>query len=77
MRMGKTRRTIDAYHEGAGSRLEPAERQALLPYLAAVPLYLAAISGYTSNPLEHLLELAPSIDIAEWTLSNASPVCKL
>jgi aminoglycoside phosphotransferase (APT) family kinase protein len=65
---------IDAYQEGAGWRLEPTERLALLPYLAAVPLYLAAISGYTSNPLEHLLELASSIDIAEWVLSNPSAV---
>lgn len=61
---------ISVYEDEAKSRLEPKEREALFPYLAAVPLYLASISGFTPDPLGHLLEHGSSLDIAEWILSN-------
>jgi len=67
---------IDAYEEGAGVSLESIERQALGPYLAAVPLYLAAISGYTPGPARHLLEELPFLRIAEWALANLETVTR-
>lgn len=65
---------IDAYQEGAGVALDSTERRALGPYVAAVPLYLAAISGYTSDPARHLLDEMPFLRIAEWVLANRDAV---
>ena len=65
---------IDAYEQGAGVALEPSERRALGPYLASVPLYLAAISGYTPDPARHLLDEMPFLRIAEWVLANPEAV---
>ena len=52
----------------------PVERRALAPYLAAVPLYLAAIAGHTPDPVGVLLGERPFLRIAEWVLSHPSEV---
>lgn len=62
---------IEAYEENAQEALTTAERGAIGPYLAAVPLYLAAISGHTPRPAEHLLGEVPFLGIAEWVLANS------
>jgi len=64
---------IDAYEQAAGSRLDELERRALGPYLAAVPLYLAAIASHTPDPVEHLAIEAPFVRIAEWVLQYGIP----
>jgi hypothetical protein len=61
---------IEAYEENAQDVLTTAERRAIGPYLAAVPLYLAATSGHTPHPAEHLLGEVPFLGIAEWVLAN-------
>lgn len=61
---------ISAYEEGAGSRLTPAERQAILPYLAAVPLYLASIAGFMPDPVRQLVGEQRFLDIADWVFAN-------
>lgn len=62
---------IEAYENGAGWKLEPQERRALLPYLASVPLYLASISSYTPDPAARIKEESSFLAIAEWALRNA------
>jgi len=61
---------IAAYEDGAKTNLTAVERSALGPYLAAVPLYLAAIAGDTPDPSEHLRGERPFLRIAEWVLLN-------
>ena len=61
---------LAAYEDGAGERLLATERAALLPYLAAVPLYLAAVAGYTPDPVATLRGERPSLEIAEGVLSG-------
>jgi Ser/Thr protein kinase RdoA (MazF antagonist) len=68
---------VDAYQEGSKSRLGPMEWEALGPLLAAVPLYLAAISGFTHDPRGHLRELSPFLDIAEWVLAHPAATARL
>jgi hypothetical protein len=41
---------IDAYESTAHSPISDSERAALGPYLATVPLYLAATAGYLEDP---------------------------
>lgn len=62
---------IWAYEEAGQDALTAIERRAIGPYLAAVPLYLAAISGYTPDPSKHLLDELPFLGIAEWVLANS------
>ena len=66
---------FEAYEDGAGVRLEPIEVDALGPYLAAVPLYLASIASHTPDPAAHVRGELPFIDIAEWVLRNG-PVAR-
>jgi Ser/Thr protein kinase RdoA (MazF antagonist) len=63
------RRLVTAYEQEAGP-LDPVERDALDPYLAAVPLYLAAIAGRVADPVAHLAEEAPFVDIAAWVIDR-------
>jgi Ser/Thr protein kinase RdoA (MazF antagonist) len=61
---------VAAYEAAVGEELSGLERRSLGPYLAAVPLYLAAISGFTNNPSVHLIGNEPFIRIAQWVLNN-------
>lgn len=61
---------VHAYEEQAATSLTATERANLGPYTAAVPLYLAAISGYTNDPAAHLIGNEPFIQIADWILEQ-------
>lgn len=61
---------IEAYETAAGQPVEPIERRALGPYLAAVPLYLAAIASYTPEPSERIKQETASLTIARWVLDH-------
>ncbi|HEX2850281.1 MAG TPA: phosphotransferase [Acidimicrobiales bacterium] len=61
---------IGAYEQSAHSRLDDRERSALPAYLAAVPLYLAGVAGYTPDPVATLRGEEASLRIAEWVLTH-------
>lgn len=63
---------VTAYEAAAGARLSAAERRALAPYAAAVPLYHAAIAGFTVDPVQQLLggHQLPFLRFAEWLLAH-------
>ncbi len=67
---------VSAYERGRHERLLPVERRALAPYLAAVPLYLAAISCHTPDPASHLRGEEPFIRIARWILANPREITR-
>lgn len=71
-------RLIAEYEAAAGSRLTPREWRALAPYAAAVPLYQAAISGFTDNPAETLQDglRRPFMRIGEWLLMHPEAVLR-
>ena len=64
---------IDAYEHGAQRRLTDAEQRALPAYVASVPLYMAAIAGFTADPGAMLRGDVPFFRLAEWLLSNHIP----
>lgn len=64
---------VGAYEEGAQDRLSAIERRALAGYIAAVPLYMAAIAGFTPSPAEMLRADIKFFEIAEWVLTNPLP----
>lgn len=61
---------VDAYEAGAASRLTAAERSALLLYTAAVPLYAAALDGFTEGPAGKLRGRLPFLRLSEWLLTH-------
>ena len=65
---------VTAYEDSTQTTLSPIERRALGPYMAAVPLYLASISGFIPDPVRRLLEERPFLRIAEWVLANPESV---
>jgi Ser/Thr protein kinase RdoA (MazF antagonist) len=67
---GHVPRLIDAYQAAAGWRLSAAERRALLPYTAAVPLYYAALDGFTEDPAGKLRTRVPFLRLSEWLLER-------
>lgn len=60
------------YEQAAHTTLTPAERRALAPYTAAVPLYLGAIACFVPDPLTHLRDQTRRtfLRIAEWVLDH-------
>lgn len=66
---GLVQELVSAY-EDASARLTPIEWSALGAYIAAVPLYLAAIAGETPDPAAQLRGEVPFLRIAEWLLVN-------
>lgn len=52
------------------SRLTDAERKALAPYAAAVPLYAAALDGFTEDPAGKLRTRLPFLRLSEWILAH-------
>ncbi len=63
-------RLIEAYEAAAHSRLTPAERRALAPCTAAVPLYHAALDGFTNDPAGQLRGRLPFLRLSEWLLAH-------
>ncbi len=60
---------IRAY-ESAGKPLSAPERAALAPYTAAIPLYAAALDGYTEDPAGRLCARLPFLRLSEWLLTH-------
>jgi Ser/Thr protein kinase RdoA (MazF antagonist) len=61
---------IEEYESSAGVRLTPVERRALAPYAAAVPLYAAALDGFTENPAGKLCARLPFVSLSAWILDH-------
>ena len=67
-------RLIDAYESTAHSRLTPTERRALAPYTAAVPLYYAALDGFTEDPAGKVRTRLPFLHLSAWLLAHPDAV---
>jgi Ser/Thr protein kinase RdoA (MazF antagonist) len=69
-------RLVEAYEQAAGTALVEAERRALAPYTAAVPLYLVAIAGFMPDPVAHIQDPTrlTFLRIAEWLLAHPDAV---
>jgi Ser/Thr protein kinase RdoA (MazF antagonist) len=67
---------VAVYEEAARVTLTQLERRALVPYTAAVPIYLAALAGRMPDPIGHLL--APTrqqfLRIGDWLLAHPHAV---
>lgn len=61
---------VEAYEAASGAGLSDLERTAIGPYLATVPLYLAAISSYTPDPCDRIKQEVRSLEIARWVLDH-------
>lgn len=61
---------VEEYEAGANVRLTLAERRALAPYTASVPLYAAALDGFTENPVEKLCSRLPFLHLSVWLLAH-------
>lgn len=83
MRFGETPDEFDwsivasllaAYQEAGGTRFTTQERRALLPMMASVPLYAAALEGYTENPMGKLLGRRSFVELSAWLLAHPDVV---
>lgn len=63
---------IEAYESSADSHLTPAERSALLPCIAAVPIYHAAVAGFANDPVHQLQATLPFLRLSEWLLAHSA-----
>ncbi|MEM7532970.1 MAG: phosphotransferase, partial [Chloroflexota bacterium] len=63
-------RLVDAYETATGIRLTEDERQALVPYTASVPLYAAALDGFTEAPAEKLKSRVGFLGLSAWLLAK-------
>jgi Ser/Thr protein kinase RdoA (MazF antagonist) len=61
---------VEAYEATASARLTTVERQALAPYTAAVPLFAAALDGFTNDPARQLRGRLPFLRLSEWLLAH-------
>lgn len=68
-------RLIEVYEAAAPVRLTPAERTALAPYTAAVPLYYAALDGFTEDPAGRLRSRLPFLRLSAWLLAHPTVLC--
>ncbi len=64
-------RLIEEYEVAAKLRLTAMERKALVPYIAAVPLYAAALAGFSNNSVESLRDRLPFLRLSEWLLTHS------
>ena len=64
-------RLVEAYEAAASVRLTRAERRALAPYTASVPLYAAALDGFTEKPVEKLCARLPFLQLSTWLLAHS------
>ncbi|GCE50860.1 Ser/Thr protein kinase RdoA (MazF antagonist) [Thermosporothrix hazakensis] len=60
---------LNAYETTAHTRLSEQERKALTPYTAAIPLYAAALDGFSYNPARQLQGRLPFLHLSEWLLT--------
>lgn len=63
-------RLLQIYEEAARTRLTKAERRALPAYAASIPLYAAALDGFTENPIGKLRARLPFVELSSWLLSH-------
>ena len=63
-------RLVEEYEATANARLTPAERRALFPYTAAIPLYAAALDGFTEDPVGKLRSRLPFLHLSAWLLAH-------
>lgn len=63
-------RLVEAYEATVGVRLTHLERRALAPYTAGVPLYAAALDGFTEAPAEKLRSRLPFLRLSAWLLAH-------
>ena len=61
---------VEEYESTADAHLTQAERRALAPYTASVPLYAAALDGFTENPVEKLRSRLPFVRLSIWLLAH-------
>lgn len=70
---------LDRYEESSGFRLSRLERRALLPMMVSVPLYAAALDGFTEDPAGRLLGRTSFIAFGAWLRAHpeiVSSVCE-
>jgi Ser/Thr protein kinase RdoA (MazF antagonist) len=63
-------RLVEAYEDAADVPLTPAEKRALAPYTASVPLYAAALDGFTEDPAGKLCSRLPFLHLSAWLLDH-------
>ncbi|MBO0795832.1 MAG: phosphotransferase [Ktedonobacteraceae bacterium] len=63
-------RLIEAYEASANAHLTAEERRALAPYTAAVPLYAAALDGFSNDPAGQIRSRLPFLRLSEWLLAH-------
>jgi len=61
---------IEAYESTAGAPLTAAEREGLVAYSAAVPLYFIALAGYSNDPVRQLHAYLPFLGLSKWLLTQ-------
>lgn len=61
---------VEVYEMHANSRLTTLERLALAPYTAAIPLYAAALDGFSNDPAGQLRSRLPFLRLSEWLLAH-------
>lgn len=65
---------IEVYEASASEPLNDLERRSIGPYLAAVPMHLAAIASYTPDPCDRIKQEIRSLEIAQWVLNHPHEV---
>ena len=65
---GNPTEVLDAYEATVHAHLTALERRALLPYTVAVPLFYAALDGFTEDPAGKLRARPPFLRLSEWLL---------
>jgi hypothetical protein len=63
---------IEEYETASASSLCGEERSALAGYTAAVPLYFAALAGFSNDPVGQLHRHGPWLAVSEWILTHPS-----
>jgi Ser/Thr protein kinase RdoA (MazF antagonist) len=63
-------RLVEEYEATANVRLTPSERRALAPYTASVPLYAAALDGFTESPAQKLRSRLSFLHLSAWLLAH-------
>jgi Ser/Thr protein kinase RdoA (MazF antagonist) len=66
---------VGAYEAENGQSLSATERQALAAYTAAVPLYAAALDGFSEDPPEKLVGRLLFLKISAMILANPQIIC--
>ncbi len=61
---------VEEYEFAANFHLTPMERKALVPYTVAVPLYAAALDGFSNDPVGNLRGRVPFVRLSSWLLAH-------